>query len=282
MKDILTLLRFPFSFFLMPVFLFALSQSGNVNELHVWVLFIALHIFIYPSSNAYNSFMDQDESSIGGVKHPPKATKKLFYVSIFMDTIGLLLGATIGIGVFVGLLLYILASRLYSYRGVRLKKYPIIGFLTVVVFQGGFVFVVCQMAFGGVHSHPLAAVASSFLISGVYPLTQIYQHQEDKKDGVQTISILLGYRGTFLFSMSQFGLAAGCLFFYFQQLQALNSFTLFSLFLIPATGYFAYWMVKVWRDTQAASFDHAMRMNLIASASMNACFVLLIYLNHHG
>jgi hypothetical protein len=42
------------------------------------------------------------------------------------------------------------------------------------------------------------SVASLF-IGSVYPLTQIYQHEADKKDGVTTISYKLGYVGTFFF-----------------------------------------------------------------------------------
>jgi 1,4-dihydroxy-2-naphthoate polyprenyltransferase len=282
MKDTLTLLRIPFSFFLMPVFLFALSQSGVVDVMDVFIMFVALHLFIYPASNAYNSFMDQDESSIGGLKNPPKATRQLFYVSMVMDTIGISLGLLIGLTTLTGLLLYVVASRLYSFRGVRLKKYPVIGFLTVVIFQGGFVFALTQTALGVSYHHPLAAIAASFLIAGVYPLTQIYQHQADEQDGVRTISMLFGYRGTFLFSILMFGVAGLLLFVYFQSIGQLFQFVIFNLFLVPAAVYLIYWMVKVWRDIREATFEHTMRMNLIASGCMNTCFMVLTYLNNHG
>jgi 1,4-dihydroxy-2-naphthoate octaprenyltransferase len=35
-------------------------------------------------------------------------------------------------------------------------------------------------------------IAASLLIGGFYPLTQIYQHRQDKEDGVRTLSMLLG------------------------------------------------------------------------------------------
>ena len=76
------LLRIPFSYFLMPVFLFAVSQVNDINWLNTIICFFVLHLFIYPASNGYNSYMDQDETSIGGLEHPPKATKQLFYISI--------------------------------------------------------------------------------------------------------------------------------------------------------------------------------------------------------
>ena len=50
------------------------------------------------------------------------------------------------------------------------------------------------------HVPVIAMMASSLLIGGFYPLTQIYQHEEDIKDGVKTISYKLGYRGTFIFT----------------------------------------------------------------------------------
>ena len=103
-----------------------------------------------------------------------------------------------------GLLAYILASRAYSYRGIRLKKYPVAGYLTVVIFQGAVTFF---LVYHGSHLHhplnvPVAAmIASSLLIGGFYPLTQLYQQQDaDLKDGVKTISYLLGYKGSFIFT----------------------------------------------------------------------------------
>ncbi|MEI9909122.1 MAG: hypothetical protein WDO71_05315 [Bacteroidota bacterium] len=36
--------------------------------------------------------------------------------------------------------MYIGASKAYSYRGIRLKKFPVIGYLTVIIFQGALTF----------------------------------------------------------------------------------------------------------------------------------------------
>src|ERR1035437_2904734 len=82
-------LRLAFSFFLLPVFLFALSQSNHVSWSHAIIAFAILHLLIFPSSNGYNSYQDKDESSIGGLKYPPKVTKDLFYVTLLMDVTGI-------------------------------------------------------------------------------------------------------------------------------------------------------------------------------------------------
>ena len=62
------LLRFHFSFFLMPLYWFALSQVATIQTRDAVFIFIILHLLVYPSSNGYNSYMDRDVGSIGGVK----------------------------------------------------------------------------------------------------------------------------------------------------------------------------------------------------------------------
>ena len=119
-------LRLPFSFFLMPVFLFALSQASTINWKTTVIGFVILHLLIFPSSNGYNSYQDRDDTSIGGLKHPPAVTKNLFYATLFMDLIGIGCGLFISVYFSLYVLIFVLMSRAYSYRNVRLKKYPII------------------------------------------------------------------------------------------------------------------------------------------------------------
>src|SRR5580698_4261630 len=118
-KSTIKLMRIPFSYFLMPVFLFALSQVKNIDVKNTVLCFIALHLFIYPASNGYNSYMDNDTTSIGGLKNPPTPTKKLFYLSVAFDVCGLVLALVVSLHFFICLLAYMLASKAYSYKGIR-------------------------------------------------------------------------------------------------------------------------------------------------------------------
>ena len=83
-KHTLILLRFPFSIYLLPVFLFAVSQSQQINGVKALFVFFILHLLIYPSSNGYNSYMDQDTDSIGGLENPPPSTRMLLYASLLL------------------------------------------------------------------------------------------------------------------------------------------------------------------------------------------------------
>jgi 1,4-dihydroxy-2-naphthoate polyprenyltransferase len=281
-------LRLPFSFFLMPVFLFAVSQANAINWQTTVVAFIVLHLFIFPSSNGYNSYQDKDETSIGGLKHPPKVTINLFYATLLMDILGVLGGLFVSVYFSVFVLIFVLVSRAYSYRNVRLKKYAVIGFLTVFVFQGAFVFLMASSAisvFSFQHFFTLNAIIcmsiASLFIGSIYPLTQIYQHEADKKDGVISISYKLGYTGTFLFSALLFSLATIFLFYYFNLKHQKIALALFLLIMLPVVAKLLTWFNKVRKDTMHANFENAMTMNLLTSACMNCYFVILILNNHY-
>lgn len=265
------------------MYLFALSQVASINWTNAALVFVILHLLVYPSSNGYNSYMDRDETPIGGLSSPLQPTKQLFYVSVVMDTVAVLVSLFISLPFAAGILLYILASRAYSYRGIRLKKYPFIGFLTVFIFQGGLIFFLTYHAVSPNTTFVvpvLPAILSSLLIGALYPLTQIYQHEEDKKDGVITISYLFGKKGTFVFSMILFLLATLLMYVVFKVQKRESYFILFLLFLLPVVLFFLYWMRRVWKDENTANYTNSLQMNLLSTLCTTAFFITLIFLYH--
>lgn len=281
-------LRIPFSFFLLPVFLFALSQASQIDWMKTLLAFLILHFLIFPSSNGYNSHQDRDETSIGGLKNPPKVTYRLFYATLLMDVLALISGVIISPYFSLLLLIFILMSRAYSYRHIRLKKYPIVGFLTVFVFQGAFVYFMSVAAITGFNQPDLLAVdaiicmsISSLFIGSIYPLTQIYQHEADKNDGVISISYKLGYTGTFIFSGLLYTLATILMFWYFIHKHQYIAFILFILVILPVAYRLSVWFSKVRMDIRNANFENTMAINSLASASMNLYFIILI-INRYG
>ncbi|MCS3799985.1 UbiA family prenyltransferase [Niastella sp. OAS944] len=273
------LLRFHFSFFLLPVYLFALSQVPAINTTHAVLIFFILHILVYPSSNGYNSYMDRDETPIGGVKAPLQPTRQLFYTSVVMDVLAIALSFFISYWFTFCIVAYIAASRAYSYRGIRLKKYPVAGYLTVIIFQGAVTFF---MVYHGSSIDKTLAVpaagmlAASLLIGGFYPLTQVYQHEADKKDGVVTISALLGYKGTFIFTAIIYTLAMSILAWWFFTNGEQKKFMVIATMMLPILVYFFKWSGLVWKDVRTANFRYTMRMNLLASICTNLAFLTLL------
>ena len=223
--------------------------------------------------------MDRDEGSIGGIKNPLQPTRQLFRVSVAMDVAAVLLSLWIGYLFTACILAYILASRAYSYRGIRLKQYPLAGYLIVIIFQGAVTFF---MVYHGCSVNkttdvPLTGmVAASLLIGGFYPLTQIYQHEADKRDGVLTISALLGYRGTFIFTAFVYSLAMALLAYLFFNTGESAKFMVLATCMLPILVYFFKWAGGVWKDENVADFTHTMRMNLLASVCTNIAFLILL------
>lgn len=282
-RSTIQLLRFPFSFFLLPVFLYALAFSTSINLYKALLIGFILHVLVYPSSNGYNSFMDRDIASIGGVKQPMLPEKQLLYVTILFDLVALLLSAMISMSYFILIGIYITCSRLYSYRGVRLKKYPIIGYIIVVANQGCLIFYAVYSELNlESRSLPnsLMLINAGLLIGAFYPLTQIYQHQQDKYDDVKTISMALGIRGTFIFSAILNILSF--IIYYFILIEFKLNYFIFSLFYLPAVFYFVKWAYACFQNPSAANFDKTMRMNYWAMTSSIASFLFILLIKHFG
>ncbi|HET6244114.1 MAG: UbiA prenyltransferase family protein [Bacteroidetes bacterium] len=283
LKNIISHLRFPFSIFLLPVFLFALSQAESINVVNGLIIFLVLHFLVYPSSNGYNSYMDNDKASIGGLKVPPEVPGIMFWVSFFVDVLALVITYFFLNTVIATLVLfYILASRAYSYRGIRLKKHPVIGFLTVAVFQGPVIYMIVFLSVNNElvwkQGYIMSLLISFLLIGAGYPLTQIYQHRQDKKDGVKTLSLLLGIKGTFVFSAILFallGVLMSLQLFLFQG--SIANTILFILLLFPVVVYFTRWMNKTFSNEKYADYEHTMGMNKTGAFAVNVFFLLLIF-----
>jgi len=278
-RSTIQLLRFPFSLFLLPVFLFAVSQVSKIDPGATFLIFFILHVLVYPASNGYNSYMDKDTSSIGALKNPPPPSKELFWLTVTMDTLAVLLSFIVSIWFATGVVLYILASRAYSYRGIRLKRFPVIGYLTVIIFQGGVTF--CMVYHGSSANRTteipvLPAIASCLLIGGFYPLTQVYQHDADLKDGVKTISWLVGYKGTFVLCAIVYSAAMALLALYFEHKGEIIKFFILTTILIPVLVYFFIWAAKVWKNDSAANFNNTMGMNVVASICTTIAFAVLL------
>lgn len=268
----------------MPVYWFALSQTDVINPADAALVFFILHLLVYPASNGYNSYMDRDTESIGGIKNPQQPTKQLFYCTVMLDIVAVALSYLISFYFMLGIIAYILASRAYSYRGIRLKKYPVIGYLTVVLFQGclSFFLVIHGSSMEKITDVPLIGMLTAgLLIGGFYPLTQIYQHKQDKADGVTSISSLLGYNGTFIFTGIVYVFAMCSLGYFLNQRMQLNNFFIIQIFFIPILVFFLWWFKKVYADKDEASFKNTMRMNLLASLCSNCAFITLLILEKY-
>jgi UbiA prenyltransferase family len=270
----------------MPVFWFAVSQAQNPDWGIVVGLFVLLHLLIYPASNAYNSYFDKDEGSIGGLENPPPVSKELFYVAWILDIIAFIVAYFLGGWILsIALIIYSSVSKAYSNDKIRLKKYPILSWLTVGIFQGAFTYLAVIQSVDNIslkdlwqNQYLFPAALSSLNLLGFYPMTQIYQHEEDARRGDMTMSRLLGIRGTFIFTATIFLFVTIGFYFFFQNVQLfkIQAFIVYLLVMSPVLMYFNLWFLKVLKNENQADFHHTMRLNMLGSVCLNLFFILLL------
>jgi hypothetical protein len=282
-------LRIPFSYFLLPVFLFSLAISPNISTKHLLWTFIIVHIFLYPASNGYNSYFDKDEKSIGGLQNPPPVNKGLYYLSLLFDLLAIALAIIYVNTTFALLLLvYGLVSKAYSHPSIRLKKYPMTSWIVAGLFQGLFTFMMCYI---GINNYELEnvfklavlipGILSTFMLWANYPMTQVYQHEEDEKRGDLTLSRKLGIRGTFYFVGSIFSIVTIGFVLYFFIFFSVKYAVVFFAALVPVIVYFFIWFFLVFHDETKADYRHTMWLNFISATCLNIFFLYLFLDSTH-
>jgi 1,4-dihydroxy-2-naphthoate octaprenyltransferase len=189
-------LRLPFQLTLAPIFLWgALLSRGEVS----WRLisaFLSLHLFLYPAATAFNAAFDRDEGPIGGLETPPPVPDGLLGFSVALGAAGAVFALPAGSAF---LLCYALAAcwtAAYSHPLTRWKAKPVSSALAIALGQGVIGFAAGWAAAAPLHPHDpelLAGTAgAAFTALGLYPLTQVFQVEEDRARGDLTLAVTLG------------------------------------------------------------------------------------------
>lgn len=265
----------------MPVFFFALALTPNLNESRLLWVFLSLHLFLYPSSNGYNSYFDKDEESIGGLKNPPTVTNDLYWLSLVFFLIAIGLATIINSSFASMIVVYGLVSMAYSHPSIRIKKYPWLSWLIAGFFQGYFTF---AMVYAGLSNlgwdvmlkpHILIpGLLTSLMLWGNYPLTQVYQHGEDSRRGDRTLSLVLGIKGTFSFSALVFGLSGAAFIWFFMSKNQVAISWVYLAAMAPILLFFLIWFSFIRTNpVKYANYSWAMGMNTISAICLNAFFI---------
>ncbi|HSJ52584.1 MAG TPA: UbiA family prenyltransferase, partial [Anaerolineae bacterium] len=176
---------------LMPLFLWGLVLAGGEEVVHLmdarfWLVFLVVHILFYGGSTALNSYYDRDEGPVGGLWNPPKVTRQLWTFAVGLQLLGLAIMFFVSLPLFYLSVVMGAVSTAYSHPSTRFKARPWASLLLVSIFQGmggttaGWLFV--YEDWGSLLAlKPLAGLLSAALvITGFYPLTQVYQRAEDR------------------------------------------------------------------------------------------------------
>ena len=207
LRTLVVHLRLHFQLLLAPVFLWGWLIAGGGFSLAVAIGFVALHVFLYSGATAFNSYYDRDSGPVGGLERPPPVPRSLLPLALLMQGVGWVLAALVNLpfwlacGTFIGL------SSAYSHPRVRLKAHTLSSLLVIGFGQGVLAFVAAWAASRGEVASAwsvdgaLGAAAAMALILALYPLTQLYQIEEDAARGDRTVAVAWGPAGCFRFSL---------------------------------------------------------------------------------
>ncbi len=206
-------LRILFQMTLAPIFLWGYFVSGVSPAWRLVPAFAAFHLFLYTGITAYNSYYDRDEGPIGGLEHPPPIRSSLLPLAIAIQAAGLLLAIPAGAAFTAIYLIFVALGVLYSHPSTRWKANVWLSTLVVCGGQGALGFLAgWAVGRGEVGSAlglrgVLGALSAALTTFGMYPLTQVYQIDEDSRRGDRTLCVLLGARGGLRVSQIAFLLA---------------------------------------------------------------------------
>jgi 4-hydroxybenzoate polyprenyltransferase len=208
LKVLVVHLRLHFQLLLAPVFLWGWLVSGGVGLApSVIVAFVAFHVFLYSGATAFNSYYDRDIGPVGGLERPPPIPLALLPLSVVMQAAGWLLAWLVNLPFWVAYGIFVGLSTAYSHPRVRLKAHTLTSLVVVGFGQGALAYVAAWAASRGEITSVwsvdgvLGAIAAIALILALYPLTQLYQVDEDAARGDRTLAVAWGPRRCFVFSV---------------------------------------------------------------------------------
>lgn len=206
--NFITHLRLHFQLLLAPIFLWGfLLAGGDAYTRDFLAAFIAFHHCLYGGTTAFNSYYDRDEGPVGGLKKPPPVTRALLPLSLLLQAAGALLAATVNLlFLLIYLTIFVMATA-YSHPRLRWKARPFLGLSVVALGQGTLAalggWAAAKGTLGGLGwVEWLGVLAVTLITAGFYPLTQIYQIDEDQARGDRTFAATVGPRGTFRFALA--------------------------------------------------------------------------------
>lgn len=180
-------------------YVLAVGVRGALSGEHIGAALRALGIwvvFLNGGTLALNSVFDKDEGDIGYLNAPPPLPRYLLHFSAALLVIGQLLAFTLPAGFQIAYAICFILSILYSVPPFRFKA---VAGVDWVINMWGFGSLTPYAAWAATGrpldvGHGLVLLAFCPLFAGLYPLTQLYQFDEDRRRGDRTLALILGMR----------------------------------------------------------------------------------------
>jgi 1,4-dihydroxy-2-naphthoate octaprenyltransferase len=175
--------------------------AGSMDTIQFWTQFMNVHILLFGGATAFNSYWDKDEGPIGGLKHPPKMTNWMHPVSLAFMIAGWVWSLQVSWIYFMIYGVSLILFWLYSTPLARWKGHPVLSLIAISLSTGFNSVLMGTVAAGSEVNLTVltAAAGASLILLSLYPVSQIYQVDEDKKRGDHTFALTFGISGVKMF-----------------------------------------------------------------------------------
>lgn len=242
--------------------------------------FFNVHLLLFGGATAYNSYWDKDTGPIGGLQNPPPMRQWMWLGALFLQMIGLMLAIPQGslyVSVFA---LSMLFFWLYSTPLARWKSRPVKSLIAIGLSTGFNSVLLGYLAAGYTLMHIfilIAALGVTLMLLSLYPISQIYQKEEDLRRGDQTFTLQYGksavntffdgafFSGLFLVSIAIF-----------------NSHIWLAITFMLVGVLTGFWVRSKLRNLSAQKDDYAkvMRIKYTTSGSFVLFLLIVLILKH--
>ncbi len=173
--------------------------AGSGEQLPAALLALVIWVvFLNGGTLAINSVFDKDEGDIGYLNSPPALPRYLLHFSLVLLLGGQALAFLLPLGFRVAYAICFILSILYSVPPFRFKAVAGVDWVINMWGFGTFTPYAAWAATGRPldTGHGLVLLAFCPLFAGLYPLTQLYQFDEDRRRGDRTLALILGMRAS--------------------------------------------------------------------------------------
>jgi len=187
----------PLSFFFVGFhFTVGFLFSGLFDPLAFAVSLFTWVVLLNGGTLAFNTSYDQDDGNIGLLKNPPAKPERLLLFSLILLIGGLALSLFISRTYLFFYALCFALSIAYSAPPLRLKGRFGFDILTNMLGYGAFTFLAGYHAMAPLPTARsyLTALGFALLFGALYPTTQVYQYDNDKRNKDMTFAVFLGPR----------------------------------------------------------------------------------------
>ncbi len=192
-------LRLHYQFFILSGgYLLSALFVESINWEQFGIQFLNVHVLLFGGATAYNSFWDKDEGPIGGLKSPPKMEDWMWVASMLFQFVGLVSAFSLGRVYVIIYAISILFFWLYSSPITRWKGRPLLSLVAIGVSTGSNLFLLGYLASGAKMIgivQGFSALGVALIMLSLYPVSQVYQKEEDSQRGDQTFAIRYGLLG---------------------------------------------------------------------------------------